>query len=163
MTDDALQHFHLDGIADYNAALDTLCGLAKRNLSLFEQDFDGLGFNSEARYETLRYFLLAGSANRLFMLVHDAHYLATLCPRITMLLRQFDDRMYIHQTAPSLLHITAPFCIADQRHYIRRFHFDDPRGLFAKNDPENARALESNYLEMWKKSHCAVSTTTLGL
>ena len=135
MTDVPLQHIHLDGIADYSTALDRLCGLAKHSLSLFEKDFDGLGFNSEARYETLRYFLLASPANRLFMLAHDAHYLDTRCPRITMLLRQFDDRMYVHQTAKSILHITAPFSVADNNHYIRRFHFDDPRGIFASSGP----------------------------
>jgi len=97
------------------------------------------------------------------MLVHDANYLSTRCPRITTLLRQFDDRMYIHQTAKSLLHITAPFSIADKQHYIRRFHFDDPRGIFAQHDPENARVLEMRFQEMWQNSRCAFSTTTLGL
>lgn len=163
MTNDSLLHTHLDGMADYSAALDTLCGLAHSKLYLFEKDFDGLGFNSEARYEAMRHFLLANPANRLLILVHDAHYLSTRCPRMTTLLRQFDDRMFINQTAPSLLHITAPFSIADNTHYIRRFHFDDPRGIFAQNDPENARALETHYMEMWKNSHCALSTTKLGL
>lgn len=161
MTDGSLIHTRLDGIADYTAALDTLCALAQHNLYLFEKDFDGLGFNSEMRYETLRHFLLANPANRLFILAHDLHYLSTLCPRMMMLLRQFDSRMYIHQTAK--LHITAPFCVADNRHYVRRFHFDDPRGLFAQNDPENARALESLYMDMWEDSHSALSTTKIGL
>lgn len=163
MADDLPIHTHLDGIADYTAALDTLCGLARRNLYLFEQDYDGLGFNSEARYETLRHFLLANPANRLYILAHDIHYLSTLCPRMTMLLRQFDDRLLIHQTAKSLLHVTAPFSVADNTHYVRRFHFDDPRGLMAQNDPENARALESLYMEMWASSHPALSSTVLGL
>ncbi|MCX7193900.1 MAG: hypothetical protein NTY60_09820 [Proteobacteria bacterium] len=161
MTDDALIHTRLDGIADYTAALDTLCGLARRNLYLFEKDFEGLGFNSEARYETLRHFLLANSVNQLLMLAQDIHYLSTRCPRMTMLLRQFDNRMFIRQTTN--LHITAPFCVADNSHYVRRFHFDDPRGLFAQNDPENARALESRFMEMWTNSHTAIHTTVTGI
>lgn len=163
MTDDTRIHTRLDGTAEYVAALDTLCGLAHRTLYLFEFDYDGLGFNSEARYEALRLFLLANTANRLFVLAHDTRYLATLCPRMTMLLRQFDNRMYIHQSAKHLLHITEPFSVADSAHYVRRFHFDDPRGILAQNDPENARLLESRYLEMWGNSHPAISTTTLGL
>ncbi len=163
MTDDLLQHTQLDGIADYTAALDTLCKLARHNLYLFEKDFDGLGFNSEARYETLRHFLLANPLNRLFVLAHEMNYLSTRCPRMTMLLSQFDSRLFIHQTAKHLLHITAPFCVADSRDYVRRFHFDDPRGLLAVNDPENARALKSQFLEMWSHSHPAISTTKLGL
>ncbi len=157
----ALQHIHLESTADYTAALDTLCRRANHDLYLFEKNFDGLGFNSEARYETLRHFLLGN--HRLHILVHNTHYLCTLCPRMMTLLRQFDQRMAIRQTAPHLQHITAPFCVADNTHYIRRFHFDDPRGLLALNDPENACTLQSQFIEMWRSSHSNISTSTLGL
>lgn len=163
MSDGALQHIQLDGIADYTAALDTLCGLAEHNLYLFENNFDGLGFNGEARYETLRRFLLESPAHRLFVLAHDTHYLSTLCPRMMLLLSQFGGSMSIHQTPKSLQHITAPFSVADDAHYVRRFHFDDPRGILAQHDPENARALKSRFLEMWEGSHSALSASRLGL
>ncbi len=161
MPDDTLQHIYLESIADYTAALDTVCALAKRNLYLFEKDYDNLGFNSELRYETLRRFLLDNLANRLLVLAHDTYYLSTRCPRMSMLLRQFDDRLLIHQTRT--LHCTAPFCVADNTHYVRRYHFDDPRGLLAINDPKYARPLTSSYLEMWADSHTGVSTGKLGL
>lgn len=163
MTDDLLQHTPLDGIKDYIAALDTLCKLARHTLYLFENDFDGLGFNDSARYENLRHFLLANPQNRLFVLAHEMQYLSTRCPRMTMLLSQFDGRMFIHQSAKHLFHVTAPFCVADNKNYVRRFHFDDPRGILAVNDPENARTLESQFMEMWANSHPAISTTKLGL
>lgn len=163
MNDEALQHTRLDGIADYTAALDTLCGLGEHNLYLFENDFDGLGFNDEARYETLRRFLLESPAHRLFVLAHDTRYLSTRCPRMMMLLNQFGVSMAIHQTPKTLQHITAPFSVADESHYVRRFHFDDPRGILAQNDPENARALKSKFLEMWTASHSALSSSRLGL
>lgn len=152
---------HLDGIADYSSALDTLCKLAQHSLMLFEQDLEGMGFNSEARYESLRRFLLGGRNNRLRVLVQDAQYLANACPRMTMLLRQFDDRIAIHRSTK--LQTTDPFCVADSAHYARRFHFDDPRGLLVTNDPENARLLESRFDEIWENSRPAMSTTTLGL
>ena len=163
MNNDTLQHTKLDGIAEYTAALDTLCRLARRNLLLFEKNYEDLGFNSEARYETLHHFLLANPANRLLVLANDTHYLSTLCPRMMMLLRQFGGSMFIHQTPASLSHITEPFAIADDAHYVRRFHFDDPRGILAQHDPENARALKSRFMEMWSASRPAVSATKLGL
>ena len=98
MNEDTLQHTRLDGIVDYVAALDTLCKLARHDLYIFEKNYDGLGFNSEARYTTLRNFLLANPSHRLFVLAHDTHYLSTLCPRMIMLLRQFGTSMFIHQT-----------------------------------------------------------------
>lgn len=160
---DELQHTKLDGIVDYIAALDTLCGLAQHNLYLFDKDFDGLGYNSEARYTTLRNFLLASPAHRLFVLAHDTHYLSTRCPRMLMLLQQFGTSMFIYQTPQNLQQITEPFSVADETNYVRRFHFDDPRGILAQHDPEKARQLKSRFLEMWGHSHPATSTTRLGL
>jgi len=163
MNDDTLQHTRLDGIADYTVALDTLCRLARHNLCLFDKNFDGSGFNGEARYGTLRDFLLANPANRLFVLAHDTRYLATRCPRMMMLLQQFGSSMFIHQMPAHLQQITEPFSVADEAHYVRRFHFDDPRGILAQHDPENARILKSHFMEMWNASHPSASTTRLGL
>jgi hypothetical protein len=163
MNDKTLQHTQLDGIAEYTAALDTLCKLAQRNLYLFEKDFDGLGYNTEARYVTLRNFLLANPAHRLFVLAHDMHYLSTLCPRMMMLLKQFGTSMFIFQTPQHLRNITEPFSVADESNYVRRFHFDDTRGILAQNDPEKARGLKSRFLEMWESSRQGITSTTLGL
>ena len=160
---DELQHTHLDGAADYIAALDTLCGLAQRGLYVFEKDFEDIGFNSEARYDTLRSFLLASPSNRLHLLAHDTRPLAQRCPRLMVLLRQFGHSMHIYQTPRHLLNLTEPFAVADEAHYVRRFHFDDPRGILAQNDHAGARVLKSRFEEMWAASHPAVSPTTLGL
>ncbi|MBI3480818.1 MAG: hypothetical protein HY016_10760 [Nitrosomonadales bacterium] len=157
------QHTKLDGIGDYRAAHDTLCKLARHELYLFEKDFDGLEYNSEARYTTLRNFLLANPAHRLFVLVHDAHYLSTMCPRMMTLLRQFGTSMFIRQTPKHLRHISDPFSVADSSHYLRRFHFDDPRGMLAQHDPENAQILKARFMEMWDSSRTSISPTKLGL
>ena len=163
MNDETLQHTKLDGVVDYIAALDTLCKLARHDLYIFEKNFDGLGFNTEARYTTLHKFLLANPAHRLLVLAHDTHYLSTLCPRMIMLLRQFGTSMFIYQTPKNLQYISEPFSVADEANYVRRFHFDDPRGILGQHDPENARVLKSRFMEMWAVSHPAVSATKLGL
>jgi len=163
MSADTLQHTRLDGIVDYSAALDTLCKLAHHELYLFEKNFDGLGFNSAARYQALHDFLLINPANRLFVLVHDTRYLSTRCPRMMMLLHQFGSNMFIYQTPVRLQQITEPFSVADDVHYVRRFHFDDPRGILAQYDPEKARVLKLRFIEMWVVSHPSASTVKLGL
>lgn len=158
-----LQHTALNGTTDYISALDTLCTLAQHNLFIFEKDFDNLGFNSEARYNSLRNLLLASPYNRLHLLAHNTRPLTQYCPRLLILLRQFSHNMHIYQTPQHLQYLSAPFAIADEIHYIRRFHFDDPRGILAKNDAEGARTLKSRFDEMWAASHAALSATTLGL
>jgi len=163
MDDTFLEHHKIDTISGYTAALDWLCQSAQHSLCVFEQNYDGIGFNAEARYEVLRNFLLANPANQLLVLTHDTNYLSTQCPRMMMLLQQFGSNMLIHQTPKNLRHLTEPFAVADNTHYVRRFHFDTPQGLLAKHDPENARMLKSRFEEMWEASHQGVSATKLGL
>lgn len=163
MSEGELKHTALNGVVDYVAALDELCGLTRHSLFIFENDFDNLGFNSEARFNTLRHFLLSGPNKSLHLLAHDPQPLVRFCPRIMILLGQFSHNMHIYQTPPNLRHLTEPFAVADENHFVRRFHFDDPRGIYALNDPEGARTLQSRFKEMWASSHAAVSATTTGL
>ncbi len=156
-------HIALNGTADYIDALDMLCGLAQHSLYVFEKDFDGTGFNSAVRHDILRAFLLANPANRLLLLAHDVRPLEQRCPRMMILLRQFSYSMHIYRTPDHLRSVAEPFAAADELHYIRRFHFDDPRGILARFDAEGALKLKSRFLEMWSSSHVAVSATTLGL
>jgi len=158
-----LQHTALDSNTDYIAALDKLCELTQHELVVFEKNYEDAGFNAEARYDILRAFLLASPNNRLLLLAHSTTYLVQRCPRIMMLLRQFSHSMYIYQTPPHLQQVSEPFAVADQMHYVRRFHFDDPRGIFAQNDPEGSRMLHSRFMEMWSASHPGAAATTIGL
>lgn len=157
------QHTALDSNADYITALDTLCGLAQRELIVFEKNYENIGFNSETRYDILRNFLLASPHNRLQLLAHSTAHLVQYCPRVMLLLQQFGHSMYIYQTPPHLRQVAEPFAVADQMHHVRRFHFDDPRGILAQNDPADARMLHSRFLEMWGASHPGATATTLGL
>lgn len=163
MNESELQHTAINGVTEYVAALDTLCASAQRSLLIFENDFDNLGFNSEARFNTLRSFLLASPNARLHLLAHDTQVLVRFCPRMMMLLRQFSHNMSIHQTPANLHHISEPFAVADENNFVRRFHFDDARGVFAQNDHEGARLLKSRFDEMWASSRPGASATTLGL
>jgi hypothetical protein len=106
---------------------------------------------------------LASPSNRLHLLAHDPSPLEQRCPRLMMLLRQFGHSMQIYQTPQYLLNLTEPFAVADELHFVRRFHFDDTRGVLAKQDPAGARLLKSRFDEMWIASHPAVSATKLGL
>jgi hypothetical protein len=163
MMSEVPQHTALNGLVDYINALDMLCGLAQRSLFVFEKDFDGTGFNSAARHDVLRDFLLANPMNRLQLLAHDTGPLVQRCPRMMLLLRQFSHSMQIYRTPEHLRNVSEPFAVADELHYVRRFHFDDPRGILARHDAEGARTLRSRFLEMWSSSRPGASATTLGL
>ncbi len=159
----APQHTRLEGIAEYSAAIDTVVAKAERRIRVFDRNLDGLGFNSPARQDLLRSFLLARRTNHLYILVHDTGYLTRSCPRLQLLLRQFSHGITIHQTHPHVQGVHDPFVIVDEAHFVRRFHFDDSRSLLALEDPQEARTLNDRYDELWEASFPAVSATTLGL
>jgi hypothetical protein len=163
MDKEALQHTLFDGVTDYIIALGTVCASAQHTLNIFEKDFSDIGFNSEVRYHVLRHFLLGSTTNRLQILTHDTQHLVRYCPRMMMLLREFSHSMEIFQTPTHMKSVTEPFAVADNAHYVRRYHFDDARGLLAKNDPEGARLLNSRFQEMWLASHPGATPTRLGL
>ncbi len=163
MNMEMLQHTPFDGISDYIAALDAVCSAAQHTLNIFENDYSDIGFNSAARYDALRHFLLLNSNNRLQLLAHNTQHLVRYCPRMMMLLREFSHSMAIYQTPAHLRNVTEPFAVADNAHYVRRYHFDDTRGLLAQHDPEGARLLNSRFNEMWIASHPGTTATQLGL
>jgi hypothetical protein len=163
MTEGALKHTRLDGIFEYAAALDTLCQQARHSLLLFDKNFDGFGYNSEARFTTLHNFLLASPANRLLVLAHDMSYLSTRCPRMLMLLHQFGTSMFTRQTPKHLRDISEPFSVADGECYVRRFHFDGPQGILAQHDPAQAGVLTSRFLDMWNASLPSQATSRVVL
>jgi len=163
MSENELQHTTFDGINEYVAALDEICGLVKQSLFVFENDFDGVGFNSEKRYAQLRRFLLSSPNVRLHLLAHDTQPLVRFCPRTMLLLKQFGHLMHIYQTPANLRHLSAPFAVADAKHFVQRFHFDDTRGIYAQNDPAGAIVLKSRFENMWQSSRPSAAATTLGL
>ena len=48
-------------------------------------------------------------------------------------------------------------------HSVRRFHFNDLRGLYARDDPIEAHTLAERFEEIWEASGPALAPTTIGL
>ena len=163
MDSDTQDRIKLLSTADYIGALDTLCGNAESSLYVFDKDFINCGFNSSSRFELLKNFLLSNPKNQLLLLAHDTRPLSQYCPRLMVLLQKFSHNMFIYQTPKNLQHLTEPFAVADQAQYVRRFHFDDSRGLLALNDGAGASLLKSRFMEMWATSRPNTSTSTFSL
>jgi len=156
-------HSRLEGISEFTDAIDAVIARADRRLRVFDRNLDGIGFNSSKRHELLRRFLLARRTNRLFIAVHDTSYLNRDCPRMQSLLKLFSQSMEIRQTYPHAQGVHDSFIIADDAHFLRRFHFDDSRSLLALDDPLETKVLNDRFEEIWDASFPAVFATTLGL
>jgi hypothetical protein len=152
----------LNGVRDYELALDEVIERASSTLRIFEHTLSA-GFNSPRRHQALRRFLLASRRNTVRIVLHDASRLDRDCPRLLLLLRELGHALNIHETHPPAKQIYDPFLIADDRHYAHRFHFEQMGGLRGLDDPIGARALIERFEEIWEASSPAVSATTLGL
>jgi hypothetical protein len=166
MPDDALEvpaSGRFDAVSEYRAAIDRLVARGRRTIRIFDRNLEGAGFNDASRFEALRSFLLLSRDNRLRIVLHDVALVQRDCPRLLLLLRQFSDAVSIHQTNQEARGIYDGILLADDAHYVHRFHFDHPRGEWVLNDIPRTQGLLRRFEEIWAASAAAVTATTLGL
>lgn len=153
---------HFEGREQYETAVDELLPRAMRRIRVFDREIS-THFGSARRIEVLRAFLLADRTRRVHLLAHDTGRVVSQCPRLIALLRQFSHAVAIHQTSEEAARIYDPFCLADEAGYVRRFHFDDARGVTSFEDEATAGTFVRRFEEMWELSAPALSATVLGL
>jgi hypothetical protein len=149
--------------SEYREAFERLIGLAQRELRIFDADFSDLEINSLQAYELLRAFMLRGRNNRLYIVVHETGYIRNDCPRLLNLLRQFSDRMFIHQTQGEATSAQDSLVLADKLHFVRRPVQAQPRATLRLNDEQESQGMHLRFSEIWDNSFPAVSATTSGL
>ena len=148
---------------EYLDALLQVAGLAQRELRVFDANCAELNIDSPQTYELLRVFLLRSRDNRLFLAVHDTEHIRMHCPRLLLLLRQFSDRMFIHQTQGDAARVQDCFVLADRLHFVRRPVQAQPRATLWLYDEQEGQGIYLRFSEIWDSSFPAVTATTSGL
>jgi hypothetical protein len=159
---DAFRQTPLTGTAALEAATDEILPYAQTMVRIFDNAL-GRDYNSSARFECLRRFLLSNSRNKLRVVVHDAQSMYRVCPRMLILLRMHAHAISIHETHQAAKTAYDPLVVVDDRHHLHRFHYEQPRGVLSVNDPVGTRPFIERFEEIWEASSPAVSATTLGL
>ena len=153
----------LMGIAESQAAIAEVVAAAQRTLRIFDITLANRGFNSPARIEQLRQFLVAGRAHRLMIALHETDPLERDCPRLITLLRQFPMSIEIHRTLAQARNAADPFVVADDHSVWHQLHHEQPRAIVALHSPADATPIMQRFDEIWDLSEPAESATTLGL
>lgn len=153
----------LNGERDYESAIDRVIDAAQNTLHIFDGDLASGGYASLKRYDALNAFLRKSDKNRLIIILHETEHVSAYCPRIMNLLKTHSHVMAIHKTMEHARIANDPFVVADDLHYVHRFHRDGARSLLALNDPAGARQIEERFQQLLEASHPAVFATTLGL
>jgi len=153
----------VDGIAESAAAIDEVIAQAKITLRVFDITLANRGFNSAARHEALRHFLLGGRHHHLRIVLHDTDTFERDASRIMVLMKQFPTQVEVHRTLAPARHAEDPMVIADDHSVWHRLHFEQPRAVVALHSPADATPLLQRFEEIWDHSELAISPTVLGL
>lgn len=162
-TGNAPQHRMLNGESEYEEAIDEVIDRAERSLHIFDTDLATGGYDTARRAEALRTFLMKNRANRLVIVLHETEQLTRHCPRLMNLLKLHSHAISILQTLEHGRVAGDPVVIADEAHYVHRFHADSARALQGLGDHAGARQLEERFWQLQEAAAPAVFADTLGL
>jgi len=150
-------------IGEQVAAIDELIQLARESIRVFDRDLSDMGWNDAARAERLIAYLRRDRNARLDIIVHDTRWIESSCARLTNLLRTFSHAITVYKTGAEAREAMDPLIVVDGRHFLHRFHIDQPRASLAIEQPVAAKPLVTRFEEIWATGEPGVAGTTLGL
>ncbi len=153
----------LDTVAEQTAAIDELIVLAQHKLQVFDIDLSQTGWDTALRAANLAAFLRRAPTARFDLIVHDTRWMQRFCPRLANLLRQYSSNITVYQTGVEARVAMDPLVIADGRHFLHRFHIDQPRASFVIENPQVAMPLATRFEEIWATGQPGLAGTVLGL
>jgi hypothetical protein len=149
--------------SDYLAGFNTLLGLARRELRIFDPDLSELEMNSMHRIETLTRFLRGSRTRRVYVALHEVDHVTKRCPRLIALMGSYTSAIHIFQTHGEAAKVQDCFVLADGEHLVRRPVRTQPRGVLVINDPKECQPMRERFDEIWEASLPTVSVNTTGL
>jgi len=153
----------LDSLASLVDAIDGLVALAQQRVQIFDVDLSQGGWQSPARATALAAFLRRGRHARLDIIVHETRFIETSCARLLLLLRQYAHAVTIYRTSGEARTAMDPLLIVDGRHFLHRFHIEQPRASLAIEHPQLARPLVMRFDQIWATGEPGLSASVLGL
>jgi hypothetical protein len=153
----------LDTVAAQVRAIDEIVGLARLKIQVFDRSLADGGWNRPERIAALAAFLRRSRHARIEIIVHDTRWIETSAARFVNLLRLHGDTMQVWRTGVDAQAAMDPLVLVDGRHFVHRFHADQPRARLAISQPVAAKPLADRFGEIWAKGEPAVSGTVLGL
>ena len=153
----------LETVAAQTAAIDELIGLAQQKLQVFDIDLSQTGWDTAARADNLSVFLRRAPAARFELILHDTRWMERSCPRLLNLLRRYSPAITVYQTGSQARVAMDPLVIVDGRHFLHRFHVDQPRASLVIESSQLTGPLVNRFEEIWATGEPGLAGTVLGL
>jgi len=153
----------LTTVAEQVAAIDSLVGIAKHSIRVFDVDLSGMGWNDAARVDGIVAFLRSNPAAKVEIIVHDTGWIERSCPRLTNLLKYRGHAIAIRRTGEDARHAMDPLLIVDGVHFLHRFHVSQPRATLSIGDSDAAQPLVTRFDAISDGAEPGLTPTVLGL
>ena len=156
----------MESNGDALSAIEWVVHAAQRELRVFDSTPRTLcdrGFGSLSRIEALRTLLLANRRHQLRIVLHEVRAIENELPRLVDLLTRFSGQIQVHRTTGQAIEARDPMIIADDCHFWRKLHIDQPRSVITLHDAAGTRPFVERFEEIWETSEVAASGTTIGL
>lgn len=151
-----------ESLREYEAVTNRLIARTQRTLRVFDRSLSRQ-YNTPERFDALNAFLRANRMNRMLAVVHDASGIERDCPRLMLLHKTFGSAIEVRQTLKAARHVYDPFVLADENHYVHRFHYDRMRAAEGIDDVNGASELLDRFAQLWDASAPVALGGTAGL
>ena len=156
------RHRTLETINEQIAAIDELVGLATQSIRVFDVDLSETGWNGVVRNEKLAAFLRGSRQARLEIIVHDTRWLESAGARLMALLKMFSFGITVYKTGAEAKGAMDPLVIVDGRHFLHRFHIEQPRAALGIEQPQDAQPLVNRFAQAGRLEHAQLPQNLLG-
>jgi hypothetical protein len=157
------RHETLATVSEQIAAIDEIIGYAKETIRVFDVDLSETGWNRPERAALLSTFLRRTRHARLDVIVHNTRHIEGYCPRLVQLQQQYGTAITIYKTGNDARGAMDPMVIVDGRHFLHRFHAEQPRAALGVEQPLAAKPLTIRFDEIWATGEPGLTGTVLGL
>ncbi len=148
----------------YDGAIQQILDLAPTSLLIFDRDLSTLKLEQSSRSAGLQRLLAAQSAaTRLTIVVQYPEFVQRQSPRLLNLLATYYPTMTISVASPQLRTLCDSLLIADDRHALIRFHYQQARSRLLIDEVEECRPSLERFNAIVDEGGDPVSPRTFGL
>jgi len=147
---------------EYEQIINGMIPLTQQIIRVFDKTLSR-AWNSPARIELLRQFLLANRTNRVLIILHETRPLAAEFSRFIDFAQQFSHACRVRETLRGAKHVYDPFVVFDGSHYVHRFHYDHMRAAQGTHDAAGAQQLVDRFSEIEDCAGPPLATNVTGL
>ena len=143
----------LTTVNDVSQATADVIATGQRLISIFTPDLEPLIYDDPKVIEVIKRFVLSHSFAKVRVLVRDHGRNTGSGSRFMSMARRLTSYLELRILVAQYHHMTAAYCIADDRGLVYRMHAERWDGIAAVNSPPVARQYLQEFDAAWLGSH----------